>query len=207
MEEEKGYRVHLENVESMTFEEKLSGLKKEIVNFFSQDDNQSKIKQIYEKVRTDHDFAEKEILCEDLNSSLSIYNEYIGGMTKFLSEAAIDDEWQKKYEKATKNDKPFIESIFGGTNNEPIITVIRESLGNLEVLIDFIPRIDRFVTESAIYQGNPGYDLYTESVYEFSKTMIEHVINEFCKLDPHEVPIEQLDTQPNQIYNQFKLFL
>ncbi len=203
------YQLYLENEDQMTFTEKMNGIKQEIVSFFSKNNNQNKIKEIYEKVKNDSNFAKKEVMCEDLNISLNIYDEYLEGMTRFISECGsdedeINDEWKSKYQKAINKDTPFIESIFGGVNNSPSQTTVLESLGNLEILIDFIPKIDKYLMESNIYKNSPGFPLFEKSVVEFSKTMVEHVIDEFCQLNTDD---ETGNNQAEEKVVKYKLFL
>ena len=204
--EEQGYKIQLEGTEQMNLEEKLGALKEEITKFFSESEIQSEIKSLYDRIRHDKEFAMMEFTCEDLNTSLNIYNEYLNGMVKFLTETTVSaDAWGEKFALAKQTMPEFVESIFhGGSKNKFIQETVSDGVADLELLINFIPQMDNFVTEGEQYKDYKGHELYEESVYEFSKLLIESTINKFNQMVMLSKPTQmQESVKPRN----FKLFL
>ena len=88
----------------------------------------------------------------DLHVANVAYQDYLTGMRTFITETCeycVDEELyakesktcEEKLESAKKNDGLFIESIFGGSNNERHTETILEATKDIEALIDFMDTV------------------------------------------------------------------
>lgn len=127
-----------------------------IPSFFTTKEGEGrKIKDMYQQLRErvySPVITESKVECIDLNIAGSAYADYLSGMCQFIEEAcncAIDTEkyqtesatCTEKMNTAKLHDGEFIESIFGGCNNEKQTGTVLESVGNIEYLIDFMETI------------------------------------------------------------------
>ena len=129
-----------------------------IKDFFSDSCGEGeRIRHVYQKVS---EFTAKypRISVQDINYSNHLYNEYMSGLCMFISSEVNNADLQdveslkSKVEGFLDKDLTFIESLFGkGSNVKQAENItMKESLGNLEVLIDFINELHdrtKFVEE------------------------------------------------------------
>ena len=127
-----------------------------IPSFFTTKEGEGKkIKDMYQQLREkvySPVVTESKVDCIDLNIAGTAYADYLSGMCQFIEEAcacSIDTEkyqtesasCTEKMNTAKLHDGEFIESIFGGCNNEKQTGTVLESVGNIEYLIDFMETI------------------------------------------------------------------
>lgn len=156
---------------------------------------------------------------QDLNMALHLYMEFLDGMRGFIdneiacaknTDLDIDTESQKIAGMSDK-DKQFIDSIFtdGGANRTVNIIPLREGLKNLEVLIDFLPMIDKMkarintINDSDTNISAQLTQFYGRSVVDFSGRMILAVIETYKTLNGEKCCAE--DPAPTNKFAGFKL--
>lgn len=117
-----------------------------IKDFFSDSCGEGeRIRHVYQKVG---EFTSNypKITIQDINYANHLYSEYMSGMSMFISNELQNSDTQDsetlkaKIDGFSDKDLTFISSLFdNGSNVKKIENVtMKESLGNLEVLIDFI---------------------------------------------------------------------
>lgn len=168
-----------------------------IRDFFSSDGEGNLIKKLYASVNG-YTTKPKKIDIQDINSSNSMYLNYLKGMDIFIF-GNIQNNSSSMIDTITKyidKDRSFIESLFNnGTNTKYIQGVtIQEALGNLEVLIDFIPRlekcegyIERIVNQCVVCPDSSNnckqlMKMYLLSLVRFSTSVITGVFDSFYQI-------------------------
>mgnify|MGYP006957396377 CR=1 FL=1 len=166
-----------------------------IPSFFSSGEGEgAKIKDLYKSIQENYysKVVTEGTICDvDLNIAGSAYLEYLNGMCTFIGEtcdtcidgekyakesAAIDE----KMNKAKSHDGEFIESIFGGVNNQATTETILEATRNIEYLIDFMDTIkqDSYQCGCMIDRIKQGMEKHRESIpllMESARMMTESV--------------------------------
>ena len=165
-----------------------------IPDFFSSRGEGKRIKDMYQNLdlyQYSTFVQESALELVDLNVASCAYQDYLHGMRTFIEETCgccIDGEiyakesavCEEKLASARTNDGKFIESIFGGCNNEKHTENVLEAAKNVEFLIDFLSNIKEESTrcgitidkiKTAINNGNQGESLLIES----AKLMVESV--------------------------------
>lgn len=170
-----------------------------IPSFFTTNEGEGrKIKDMYHQLREkvySPVITESKVECIDLNIAGSAYADYLSGMCQFIEEAcncAIDTEkyhtesatCTEKMNTAKLHDSEFIESIFGGCNNEKQTGTVLESVGNIEYLIDFMETIKQESVQcnevlKKIQESNTEYatDLLLESARMMTESINYYVYN------------------------------
>lgn len=125
----------------------LTTYSKIIPEFFSYNNEALKIKSLYKRLR-ELDYSRNRVIpCIDVCRAGNLYAEYFDGMRsfihKFIDEACSTEPtnlplMEKQLNTAIQADKMFIDSLFGGKNNEACNEELTEAVKNLEYLVDFI---------------------------------------------------------------------
>ena len=202
------------------FEHEMKSYLDFIPEFFSETGDAKSIKNMY-ALMGDKRHANKCIDYVDINQSSYVYNEYTDGMRKFISEIIESDIVQEstdvinKLDSAISNDSLFIESIFGGSNNEIVNDTVKDASRNLEFLVDFIPSLESYIIEANSFSDRiqllskdsdvtvlKTLDMYMESVSHYSHQVIKNVINTYANIQSalHE------DTTSGSQKPQFALY-
>lgn len=174
-----------------------------IKDFFSDADGEGvQIRQIYDKTS---DFGSRypKVTLPDINWVYHKYNEYLDGMKMFidLKIQSIDncnpDEESSNISEYIEKDSNFIESLFDdGVNSKALDPCeIKDALGNLEILIDFLPEMQskthfaEKIKASVNDDGEPSNPisqglmrLYTLSTNHFSARLISSTFDSFQKI-------------------------
>lgn len=118
-----------------------------IPDFFSYEGEANNIKDMYAKLK-DLDYARNRVIpFIDVNLGSHVYMDYYTGMREFMESLinAVRNNDTEKLEKmrqqidiAQNGDEYFVNSIFGGKNNEEKTETIKDAVSNVEFLIDFI---------------------------------------------------------------------
>ena len=167
-----------------------------IPDFFSSRGEGRKIRDMYRNLET-YKYApfvqESTVDTVDLHISNTAYQDYLNGMRTYITETCsycVDADLyakesaacEQKLMTARKNDSLFIESIFGGSNNEWHKETILEATKDIEALIDFMDTVKQ---ESAncgviidqIKKGIADHDGSEELLLESAKMMAESFNN------------------------------
>lgn len=173
-----------------------------IKDFFSDADGEgARIRTIYDKTS---DFSSRypKVALPDINWVNHQYNEYLDGMKTFIDskiqsiENCNPDEESSKISEYIEKDSNFIDSLFDGVNsktNDPC--EIKDALGNLEILIEFLPQMQsktsyaekiKATVNNAGEPSNPISQnlmrLYTLSTNHFSAKLISSTFDSFQKI-------------------------
>lgn len=166
-----------------------------IPSFFSSREGEgAKIKKLYHTLQENYynKAVTESVICDvDLNIAGSAYLEYLNGMCAFIGEtcdSCIDGEKyakesatiDEKMNKAKSHDGEFIESIFGGVNNQASTETILEATRNIEYLIDFMDTIKQGSYQCGcmidrIKQGMEHHQEGTPLLMESARMMTESV--------------------------------
>ena len=200
-------------------ENELSNYEKFIPDFFCENGNEENIRKIYKLLR-DGDFTESKVDIVDLYTSRKIYSEYYEGMAEFVKdvisestnltkESTNDKKYWENLEKAKVADSGFVKSIFGGEYNKRENVVLTEAVGNLEFLIDFIPKIGEMkksssdLSERALVEDDlttESLRLLCDSVCNYCFESIKETMDTYDEIDRVINPSEE-----RTVY-KFKLF-
>lgn len=121
-----------------------------ILSFFSYNGEAVKLKALYKRLK-ELDYARNKVIpCVNVDKATGIYNEYFAGMTDFVKDYILEvsksksniELMEKQLQTASQADPMFIDSLFGGKNNESVTTELTEAINNVEFLVDFINWID-----------------------------------------------------------------
>lgn len=170
-------------------------IKKCICDFFSYNGAREEIRSMYESVDS-RDNNWKTINTCDLDNCRVLYDNYTEGMMKYIGELSsmesVDnkDEICKKISSIRNNDKLFLESIFGGKNNESKEQSIFEAVKNIECLIDLIDTMEKcksYMESIDISRKDVNRDavmvecgkLYTESVSNYFHKTVSWIISDY----------------------------
>ena len=191
-----GYLTEDTNIESLNDE--LKCYHNSIIDFFSRNGESKGIRNIYESIRN-KDYNESTILSPDLNISQKIYEEYVDGMVQFIkdldksvTESSNTNEFSKKLSTAKERDKMFVESLFGGENNSEMELTLEEAIQNLEILIDFMPKIDMIyercnsLKESVTSESdlvNESLNMLYESIGNFCYNEVRNIIDTYYSIN------------------------
>lgn len=194
--------------------------RKLIKDFFSSDDGEGDhIKKIYANLH-DYNPCTKRINIQDINSAFNTYMNYMNGMKVFIDNVmGRSDDTHGKISKYMDKDVSFVESLFGnGSNAKHVDSVtIQEAMVNLEVLIDFLPKLnscsdymDRLLTPCRAETQNKDVckqlmRFYLLSVLRFTARLIENVFDSFYQIvDTMNGPIIKREVVKEE---PFKLFI
>lgn len=118
-----------------------------IPEFFSYNNEALKIKALYKKLK-ELDFVRNRVIsCVNIQRAGCLYTEYFTGMhefiIKFIDEASSGNSsnlplMEKQLQTAMQADKIFIDSLFGGKNNEVCEDKLTDAIQNVEYLVDFL---------------------------------------------------------------------
>lgn len=186
-----------------------------IPDFFSYNNEAPRIKALYKKLKELDYSRNKVIPCVKASCAGYLYNEYFQGMTKFI-EAFLDEvsgngvnlsTMEKQLQTAMQGDKLFIESLFGGKNNEVCDEELTSAMQQVEYLVDFfetvkcIKRSVSSITDRAASCGDMSVvidvvRLITNSTGEFCYRMITNIMNTYtaindCVDGKSEKPVDQ----------------
>lgn len=180
-----------------TLKSELESYKSIIPEFFSRNGEAPGIRSMYEKIN-DFEYRDKNINAIDLFVAESVYDDYLNGMYTFvqdLNTAVITESdvntYESKLNSAREKDSMFIESIFGGNLNGETQYNIREAAKDLEILINFIPKIDIFYSKSLVLSESMNSDnalvtnsveMICESVSNYCYNVIKNVMNTYYKI-------------------------
>lgn len=127
-----------------------------IYQFFSKEGKADEIKEMYNKLRDISYSRNKPLSYIDCNFGSHMYQEYYSGMCSFVRESlsilnsTIGEETEQvkeikdKLDLANKSDSLFVDSLFGGNNNEAKQADLKTAVVNVEYLIDFLPLLKSF---------------------------------------------------------------
>ena len=173
-----------------------------IKDFFSDNDGEGeRIRMVYQKT-SNYASTYPKIKLIDMNWVNHQYNEYIDGMKVFINTKlqSIDqcspEEETDRIREFIEKDRNFIASLFEGVNKkdtEP--SELKDALGNLEVLIDFLPELNSKVEYASVIKrdiedvgeadhpvGIELIRLYALSTIHFSKNLILVTFDSFRKI-------------------------
>lgn len=118
-----------------------------IPEFFSYNNEALKIKALYKKLKELDYTRNKVISCINVEQAGCLYTEYFTGMCAFINnyinEACSDNStnlqlMEKQLQTAIQADQIFIDSLFGGKNNEVCNEELTDAIKNVEYLVDFL---------------------------------------------------------------------
>jgi hypothetical protein len=130
-----------------TVDKELSVYTKVIPEFFSYNNEALKIKALYKKLKELDYVRNRVITCIDVDRAGHLYMEYFTGMCtfidKFINEACAENPenlplMEKQLQTAIQADPVFIDSLFGGKNNERCEEELTNAVKNVEYLVDFL---------------------------------------------------------------------
>lgn len=164
-----------------------------IREFFS--DNKNAIKSLYDQLSTGK-FDEVEISCINLKTALSMYQEYLQGMMKFVGEIIQSNDSAETYldkmNTAVKNDSVFIGNIFGGNINPEDSVKLTEAIQCLENLVDFSGQLGWWADGSFKVGcdtntcgegiGMKACEMAYKSIGNFAVTYINTAINTYAEI-------------------------
>lgn len=181
------YRQFREN--NITFEsfmDELSYYERYIPQFFSKKGEAPAIRKMY----TDIKESKNHVSVPIVETASAIYSDYLDGMVVFVNEVSkatsvqesAFDALHDKFEKARKNDSVFVESIYGGSLNQPVDMVLTEACQNIEYLIDFMPRIQTIKNQCQALYESADYitDESTKSLMNDSLGLLYESVSHYC---------------------------
>ena len=130
--------------------EELDSYARIIPDFFSYNNEAVRIKALYKKLH-ELDYTRNRVInCVDVQRADCLYDDYFEGMIKFvdkfINEAGSGGEntslMEKQLQTAINSDGLFIDSLFGGKNNESQEDKLTDAISNVEYLVDFLQKID-----------------------------------------------------------------
>ena len=195
--------------------EELDAYARIIPDFFSYNNEAVRIKALYKKLR-DLDYTRNKVIsCVDVQRAGCLYDDYFEGMIKFvnnfINEAGSGGEnislMEKQLNTAMNADNLFIESLFGGKNNEPQEEKLTDAISNVEYLVDFLQKIedmkrivadtcDRATKTSVTYEYViNAVRLVANSVGSFSSHVINSIVDIYEAINTciEDKPVKALD--------------
>lgn len=117
-----------------------------IPEFFSYNNEAVRIKNMYKKLKELDYTRNKVIPCINVKCASYIYREYLDGMINFIidyhKKICCNSEdlplMEKQLQTAIQGDPLFIDSLFGGKNNEITEEELTDAVSNVEFLVDFL---------------------------------------------------------------------
>lgn len=183
-------KEYFEDMKSMTenMNEELTQYELFVANFFCEKENAESIRSMYRSLR-EPVYQERCINCLNMEKSTKIYQEYHEGMNKFLGDItrcyiseSVDESQKETFEtqleRAKSADHTFIESIFGGKNNERETTLLTEAMKNVEFLIDFLPEITKMKDQCNTIVENVNDN--SDSLVKESVRLLYDSVGEYC---------------------------
>lgn len=172
--------------------------KNDIKEFFSIDGEGNGIKEIYSKLKL-KDACDRVINDIDINKAAHTYPEYLNGMMSFINDIIANTneetngDFTDKIETAAARDAEFIQSLFGGENNQEKTCSIDECFQNVEFLIDFIPMMDELKNDCEVLKTAIGgkelsdvakksIALFCKSVKAFVYESLTHMVQSYAKV-------------------------
>lgn len=170
-----------------------------IPGFFSSRGEGRKIRDMYQNLETFRYapfIQESAVPTVDLNIASSAYRDYMTGMQTFINEVCecftsvtetayekVSEECNEKLETARANDGKFIESIFGGCNNESHEETVLEASKNVEYLIDFMENVKNDSAHCGVTIDKIKKGIETNEdrklLLEYGRLMVESM-NDYC---------------------------
>ena len=155
-----------------------------IPDFFSYKHEAVRIKDLYAKLKTLDYSRNKVINCINVDCAGYLYKEYLGGMYTFIgnffSEVGSNGSnikmMENQLQMATQGDPIFIESLFGGKNNEPVELELTDAIKNIEYLVDFLDTLTG-IKQMVCDVCNRANEL---SNYEHSLTAVRLMVHSVC---------------------------
>lgn len=176
-----------------TLTEALSYYKECITKFFSQNGSADSIREMYKAIRNLNDTCEEILIpCVDIGESYHIYQEYLTGMSQFITEinnsnCCMEDSTmpilRSNLEKAKANDEAFVNSLYNGNLTKITDRPIACAASVVEYLIDFIPKIDELLVKSRNLSEsitNADECENKKELVDESFTMLCNSVNRFC---------------------------
>ena len=191
-----------------------------IPDFFSYKNEAVKIKALYTKLKGLDYARNKVISCINVDCAGYLYKDYFSGMYTFLdnffkevsSNGANTQVMEKQLQTAIQGDPLFIESLFGGKNNEPVEEELTVAIKNVEYLVDFLESLKGFkqmicdvcnrAAELAKYEHSiDAVRLIIHSACSFSNRVIGSIMDIYTAIN------ECLEDRPTKTVDQsFKVF-
>lgn len=191
-----------------------------IPDFFSYKNEAVRIKELYKKLKVLDYTRNRVISCVNVDCAGYLYNEYFTGMYSFIDnffkEVSSNGEniqlMEKQLQTAIQGDPLFIESLFGGKNNEPVEAELTTAIKNVEYLVDFLETLKKFkqmvcdvcnrANELSQYEHSiAAVRLAVHSVCSFSNRVISAI------MDIYEGIYASLeDRQTKPVDKSFKVF-
>jgi len=155
-----------------------------IPDFFSYKNEAVKIKALYKKLKTLDYARNKVISCINVDCAGYLYSEYFDGMyqflDKFFKEVSSNSEniplMEKQLQTALQGDPLFIDSLFGGKNNEPVEEELTSAIKNVEYLVDFLDKL-KGMKQMVADVCNRAQEL---STYEYSIAAVKLITTSTC---------------------------
>ena len=183
----------------------LNGYSCMITDFFSYKGDAQEIKKLYQRLKTLDYTRNRVIPCINVDKAVLLYNEYFDGMVTFLDKFihevinnGMDNTvvMQKQLQTAVHADPLFIDSLFGGKNNEVEEKELTDAVESIESLIDFSNVLNHFKSTLAdiygkIASGQCGNDmphmnmikLISDSVCVFSNRMMCTILDTYIGIN------------------------
>lgn len=191
-----------------------------IPEFFSYKNEAVRIKALYKKLKT-LDYARNKVLsCVNVTCAGYLYDEYLSGMYSFIDnffkEVRSNGQniplMEKQLQTAIQGDPLFIESLFGGKNNEVVEEELTDAISNVEYLVDFLEKIN-----GMNQMVNDVCNIAIEfPSYEYSIDTIRLIANSTCLfsnrvigaiMDIYEAIHNKLDNKDDKpVDSSFKVF-
>lgn len=162
----------------------LSAYETSIPEFFSYKNEAVKIKELYKKLKG-LDYARNRVIsCVDMGCACYLYKEYLSGMYTFLDrffkEVSVKGDnislMEKQLNTAIHGDPLFIDTLFGGSNNEPSEQVLTDAIGNVEYLVDFLDHL-KSMKQMVSDVCNIASEL---EPYEYTIRAVKLIVNSTC---------------------------
>ena len=164
-----------------------------IPDFFSYNREAKQIKDMYEKLKSLDYSRNKVINCIDVPRAGCLYKEYFDGMVEFINKYlnSVDDRdtLQNQLITAIKCDPLFIDSLFGGKNNEPANEELTEAVKNVEYFVDYLDMITYMRKNIACICDRCHDDahinvlrLIANSVGIFSSKVVYTILETYCDI-------------------------
>lgn len=186
-----------------------------IPDFFSYNNEAVRIKELYKKLHNLDYSRNRVISCIDVQRAGCLYEDYFEGMIKFvdnfINEAGSGGEnislMEKQLQTAMNGDSLFIDSLFGGKNNEYCNEELTSAITNVEYLVDFLQKIkdmqhviadtcDRATKTSVTYEYIiNAVRLMSNSAGMFCNRVISNI------MDTYEAINDCLDDKPVKTVN------
>lgn len=176
----------------------MDSFQKVIEDFFAKDGEEARLREMFKYLKMDKDY--KPVDCLDVNYSSKIFEDYNEGMKKFLYEIfelrntdkSTLNEYEKNLSIASENDSQFIESLFGGVNNQRRSEDVRDAVSNVTFLIDFIKSLQDYKNDVSSLISDEQYStdsiqarcckLYLSSITNYCSQMINEILSTYYKI-------------------------